>query len=82
MYREDAGGTMKTLFSMPINLTGKVMDMQLQRQNIIAGNIANVETPRYRPRELTFEKELQAALGLDAEGKLSLTQQGPHAHGL
>jgi flagellar basal-body rod protein FlgB len=75
MYREDAGGTMKTLFSMPINLTGKVMDMQLQRQNIIAGNIANVETPRYRPRELTFEKELQAALGLDAEGKLSLTSK-------
>lgn len=64
---------MKSLFTMEVGLVGKVMDMQLQRQNVIAGNIANVETPNYKPRELTFEKELQAALGLDARGELSQT---------
>lgn len=47
---------MKSMFNMEIGLVGKVMDMQLQRQNVIAGNIANVETPNYKPRELTFEK--------------------------
>ncbi|MBQ9405990.1 MAG: flagellar basal body rod protein FlgB [Desulfovibrio sp.] len=67
---------MKSLFNMEIGLVGKVMDMQLQRQNVIAGNIANVETPHYKPRELTFEKDLQAALGLDARGRLSLTAEG------
>lgn len=61
---------------MEVGLVGKVMDMQLQRQNVIAGNIANVETPNYKPRELAFEKELQAALGLDAKDELSRTEQG------
>ena len=64
---------MKSLFSMEIGLVGKVMDMQLQRQNVISGNIANVETPNYKPRELSFEKELQSALNMDARGKLSRT---------
>ena len=67
---------MKSLFNTQISLVGRVMDMQLQRQNVIAGNIANVETPHYKPRELTFEKDLQAALGLDARGRLSLTAEG------
>ena len=67
---------MKSLFNSQIGLVGKVMDMQLQRQNVIAGNIANVETPHYKPRELTFENELQAALGLDMRGRMSKTSSG------
>ena len=65
---------MKALFSQPMNLVGKVLDLQLQRQNVIAGNIANVETPNYKPRELSFEKELQSALGLDARGEMTRTE--------
>lgn len=68
---------MKSLFNMEIGLVGKVMDMQLQRQNVIAGNIANVETPNYKPRELSFEKELQSALGLDSRGEMTRTE-GAH----
>ncbi len=52
------------------------MNMQLQRQNVIMGNIANVNTPKYQPRELDFEAELQAALNLDARGKMSHTDDG------
>ena len=65
---------MKSLFNMQVGLVGKVMDMQLQRQNVIAGNIANVETPNYKPRELSFEKELQSALGLDSRGEMTRTE--------
>lgn len=67
---------MKSLFNSQIGLVSRVMDMQLQRQNVIMSNIANVETPNYKPRELEFEKELQSALGLDMRGKLSITQPG------
>lgn len=67
---------MKSLFNSQIGLVGSVMDMQLQRQNVIASNLANVETPNYKPRELTFEKELQSALGLDMRGRMSVTSQG------
>ena len=38
---------MKSLFSSQIGLVGTVMNMQLDRQNIIAGNLANIDTPNY-----------------------------------
>ena len=46
---------MKSMFNAQIDLISKVMDMQLQRQNVIASNLANMETPNYKPRELEFE---------------------------
>lgn len=64
---------MKSLFDADIGLVGKVMDMQLQRQNVVAGNMANIKTPGYKARTLSFEDELQTALGLDAKGKVSRT---------
>lgn len=67
---------MKSMFNSQISLVGKVMDMQLQRQNVIASNLANIETPNYKPRELTFENELQKALGLDMRGRMSTTSAG------
>ena len=65
---------MKSMFNSQIGLVSRVMDMQLQRQNVITSNLANVETPNYKPRELTFEKELQSALGLDARGEMTRTE--------
>ncbi len=65
---------MKTLFDPNIALVGKVMDMQLQRQNVLMSNIANVNTPHYRPRELFFEEELQKALNLGAQGMVTRTE--------
>lgn len=67
---------MKSLFNSQIGLVGRVMNMQLQRQNVIMSNLANVETPNYKPREIEFEKELQSALGLDMRGRMSITSQG------
>ena len=64
---------MKSLTESHVNLLGAVMDMQLQRQNVIMSNIANVNTPKYLPRELDFEEELQSALNLDAKGKMAHT---------
>lgn len=66
---------MKSLFNSNIGLVSKVMDMQLQRQNIIHSNMANIETPNYKPRELAFEEELQSALGLDMRGRMSTTSE-------
>ncbi len=66
---------MKSLFDSDIGLLGRVLDMQLQRQNIVASNMANLKTPGYKALKLSFEDELQAALGLDAKGKMTLTDQ-------
>lgn len=65
---------MRTLFEEHLPLVGKVMNMQLERQNVIMGNVANVRTPGYRPLEIEFEKELQEALQIGG-GKLTRTDK-------
>ena len=67
---------MKSLFSNHIELTAKVLDMRLERQNVVMSNLANISTPQYRARRLEFEEDLQAALGRDAKGKMARTQDG------
>lgn len=66
---------MRELFGRHIQLTGKVMDLHLQRQNIVGGNIANVNTPGYKARHLEFEEKLQSALNQNALGKMTRTQE-------
>ncbi len=43
-------------------LLAKVLDLRSVRQNVIAGNLANAETPGYVMKEIPFEKELQKAM--------------------
>ena len=66
---------MRELFGSHINLTGKVMSLQIERQNIVTGNIANINTPGYRARRLEFENTLQSALNQDARGKMTRTEK-------
>lgn len=67
--------SMKGLFSSHIELTGKVMDLRMKRQNVVMSNLANIETPNYKPLEVEWESQLQAALGNDARGKMARTKQ-------
>jgi flagellar basal-body rod protein FlgB len=64
---------MKSIFEPHINLTAKVLDMRLERQNLVTANITNADTPNYRPVHLEFEKDLQTALALDMRGKVTRT---------
>ena len=66
---------MKGLFGSHIHLTAKVMDLRLERQNLVMGNISNVNTPNYKARSLEFEDKLQSALNHDARGKMTRTEQ-------
>ncbi|MDO9083952.1 MAG: flagellar basal body rod protein FlgB [Humidesulfovibrio sp.] len=64
---------MKSLFEPQVLLTEKVLDLRLQRQNLVMSNIANVGTRSYKARSMPFEADLQAALRLDARGKMART---------
>jgi len=64
---------MKSMFPRHMDVTAKVMDFQLQRQNIVSSNLANINTPGYKVRTLEFEKDLQSALGLADSGAVSRT---------
>ncbi len=64
---------MKTLFDDHIDVTARVMDFQIQRQNLVSANLANMNTPGYKARHLEFEAELQAALGMNDTGPVTKT---------
>ncbi|MEG6550938.1 flagellar basal body rod protein FlgB [Desulfocurvibacter africanus] len=66
---------MKTLFEPHMELTKKVMDLRLQRQNLVIANISNINTPNYKPRRLDFEEKLQKALDIDSRGKMARTDE-------
>jgi len=51
------------------------MDLQLERQNLVTGNISNINTPGYRARRLEFEDTLQKAMNQDARGIMTRTQK-------
>ena len=46
-----------------INVLDKAADASWTRNEIIANNIANVDTPYYKRQDLNFEDELERALG-------------------
>ncbi|WP_257570421.1 flagellar basal body rod protein FlgB, partial [Helicobacter pylori] len=45
-------------FSKAFGLVYKALDYRALRQDMIASNIANVDTPFYRPKDLDFESVL------------------------
>lgn len=49
------------LFDTTLGRLEAALDARLERQNVLAGNIANLDTPGYLPRELDFEKAMAAA---------------------
>ncbi len=46
-----------------INVLDKAADASWLRNEVIANNIANIDTPGYKRQDLNFEDELERALG-------------------
>ena len=46
-------------------ILSRALDFRSANQQIIAGNLANVDTPGFRPKELRFDRELQRAAEKD-----------------
>jgi len=47
---------------LSIEAMSKAMSLRLKRHAAIAGNIANADTPGYRPKQIAFEDSLQRAV--------------------
>lgn len=63
------------LANSPIALLKQVARFSERRQDVLAGNVANIDTPGYRMRDLPL-KEFQAALHSSLAMRGSSTQQG------
>jgi flagellar basal-body rod protein FlgB len=44
-----------------VEVLSRMLDYRSVKHQTVAGNLANVETPGYRPKELTFDEELRKA---------------------
>jgi len=63
-----------SLFNDPrINILSQALTGLAQRQQAIAGNIANVDTPGYKRQDVNFETQLRAELGLTTGVPLATT---------
>jgi flagellar basal-body rod protein FlgB len=49
------------LFDTTIKRLESSLDIRLEKQNVLNGNLANIDTPGYLPREFDFDKALAAA---------------------
>lgn len=61
------------LFDNHFSLLEKSMDFRSRRNALLASNVANLETPGYRARDLVFEKALGTAMKAHLPGPLNIT---------
>ncbi|HEY5672402.1 MAG TPA: flagellar basal body rod protein FlgB [Malonomonas sp.] len=56
----------------------KSLDLRAQKQQVIAGNIANSETPGYAARKMSFEADLRKAISSpELQGRQSQAKHFP-----
>ncbi len=46
-----------------VNVLGKAADASWQRNELLSNNLANVDTPGYKRKDIDFESQLRRALG-------------------
>jgi flagellar basal-body rod protein FlgB len=51
------------IFGYTSRMIGKALDVSAKRHNLIAGNIANMDTIGYKPTDLDFNETLNRAMG-------------------
>ncbi len=67
------------LFDATLMTLERAMDARLVRQNVLAGNLANADTPGFAPKDIDFAKMMEGALepappsGAIREGDLPLS---------
>ena len=62
---------MKALLDNALSFHQTALNVQAQRQELLASNIANADTPNYKARDIDFRSALAGALGKSG-GQLSL----------
>ena len=64
------------LFTSRIDTQGKALDLLSERQKVLAGNIANADTPGYQARDFDFAQALAQARGGQGAQALAVTDRG------
>jgi flagellar basal-body rod protein FlgB len=62
-----------SLFNRAMDVMGKSLGLRMARHSLVTTNMANMDTPGYRVRDLKFEKTMAEAVGRQ-EGVLPVAQ--------
>ncbi|SLM29264.1 FlgB [Desulfamplus magnetovallimortis] len=64
------------IYNRTFDLLSNSLDISAKRHNLIAGNIANMDTIGYKPRDLDFLKTLEKAMGeTKPQQKIDMTHE-------
>lgn len=63
----------RSLFDIRFNLLEKSMDFMSMRHDIVASNLANINTPGYISKDLSFEEKLRSIMDHKGPSKLILS---------
>jgi len=66
------------IFDTTLTRLQEALDVRLVEHNVLAGNVANVDTPGYRPKELNFTQAMHAARDAAATGDGMATTDNMH----
>ncbi len=70
---------MESLFGKTFNLLGTMMDYRSERNKIITSNIANLDTPDYKPSDYVFKDDLKKAMDVRINLKRTDEKHFPNA---
>lgn len=62
-----------------LNFQGEALGLRARRQEVLASNIANADTPNYKARDIDFRAALSQAASEQGAVRLAATQPG-HIH--
>jgi flagellar basal-body rod protein FlgB len=65
------------IFDATLKTLEQALDVRLVEQNVLAGNVANADTPGYKPKELDFTAAMRAA-SADAGAEMMATTSAGH----
>ena len=64
---------MRGIFDTHTQLLHRSLDFRAKRNSLLSGNIANIETPGYKAKDLVFERSLNRAMKANLPGPLNVT---------
>ena len=66
---------MDILFGKTIDMLSAILDFRSERNKVIASNIANIDTPGYKTKDLIFKKQLEDIVSNGREIPMSKTDK-------
>jgi flagellar basal-body rod protein FlgB len=63
-------------FDPTIRALSQSLNLRLQNQNVISGNIANADTPGYKAKAVSFEEAMRSAMNTSENLKLETDSPG------